>query len=95
MATDEARALLRDLLERATRPELVYTHEWRAGDLVMWDNRCMLHRGRPWNESKYRRVMHRTTVAGDGPTVPDLVDIPVAPAREVDIAWGRAQLAAV
>ncbi len=95
MATDEARALLRDLLERATRPELVYTHEWRAGDLVMWDNRCMLHRGRPWDESKYRRVMHRTTVAGDGPTVPDLVDAPVAPAREVDIAWGRAQLAAV
>ena len=35
---------------RATAPELVYTHRWRLGDLVMWDNRCMLHRGRPWNE---------------------------------------------
>jgi alpha-ketoglutarate-dependent 2,4-dichlorophenoxyacetate dioxygenase len=43
----------------------------------------------------YRRVMHRTTVAGDGPTVPDVPDAPVAPARESDIAWGRAQLAAV
>jgi alpha-ketoglutarate-dependent taurine dioxygenase len=52
-------------------------------------------RGRPWDESAYRRVMHRTTVAGDGPTVPEVPDTPVAPAREVDIAWGRAQLAAV
>ncbi len=95
MATDEARALLRELLERATRPEVVYTHRWRPGDLVMWDNRCVLHRGRPWDESAYRRVMHRTTVAGDGPTVPDVPDAPVAPAREIDIAWGRAQLAAV
>ena len=95
MATDEARALLRDLLERATRPEMVYTHRWRPGDLVMWDNRCVLHRGRPWDESAHRRVMHRTTVAGDGPTVPDVPDTPVAPAREIDIAWGRAQLAAV
>src|SRR5687768_8956557 len=95
MATDEARALLRNLLERATQPELVYTHRWRPGDLVMWDNRCMLHRGRPWDESAYRRVMHRTTVAGDGPTVPDIPDTPVSPAREIDIAWGRAQLAAV
>ena len=45
-----------------------YTHRWRQGDLVMWDNRCCLHRGRPWNKGKYRRVMHRTTVAGIGPT---------------------------
>jgi alpha-ketoglutarate-dependent 2,4-dichlorophenoxyacetate dioxygenase len=95
MATDEARALLRELLERATRPEMVYTHRWRTGDLVMWDNRCVLHRGRPWDESKYRRVMHRTTVAGEGPTVAEIPDVPVAPAREIDIAWGRAQLAAM
>ena len=95
MPTDEARALLRELLERATRPEVVYTHRWRPGDLVMWDNRCVLHRGRPWDESAYRRVMHRTTVAGDGPTVPDVSDTAVAPAREIDIAWGRGQLAAV
>jgi alpha-ketoglutarate-dependent 2,4-dichlorophenoxyacetate dioxygenase len=95
MPTDEARALLRELLERATRPEVVYTHRWRPGDLVMWDNRCVLHRGRPWDESAYRRVMHRTTVAGDGPTVAEVPDTAVAPAREIDIAWGRAQLAAV
>jgi alpha-ketoglutarate-dependent taurine dioxygenase len=93
MPTDEARALLRELLEAATRPELVYTHRWAPGDLVMWDNRCMLHRGRPWDESRHRRVMHRTTVAGDGPTAPDVPGLVVGPTREADIAWGRAQLA--
>jgi len=95
MPTDEARALIRDLLERATAPALVYTHRWRPGDLVMWDNRCVLHRGRPWDESRYRRVMHRTTVAGDGPTAGDVAGIAVAPAREADVAWCRAQLEAV
>jgi alpha-ketoglutarate-dependent 2,4-dichlorophenoxyacetate dioxygenase len=95
MPTDGARALLRDLREAATRPELVYTHRWRAGDLVMWDNRCTLHRGRPWNESKYRRVMHRTTVAGDGPTAADVDPaLAVTPAREIDVTWGRSQLTA-
>ena len=75
--------------------ELVNTHRWAVGDLVMWDNRCALHRGRPWNESRYRHVMHRTTVAGDGPTALDVPGLAVAPARETDVAWGRAQLAAV
>ena len=92
MPTGEARALIRDLLERATRPELVYTHRWQPGDLVMWDNRCTLHRGRPWDEDKYRRVMHRTTVAGEGPTAPDVPGATVSRAGELDIAWGRAQL---
>jgi len=95
MPTDEARNLIRELLGRATRPELVYTHRWRVGDLVMWDNRCTLHRGRPWDESRYRRVMHRTTVAGEGPTAPHLPDPIVLPATEADIAWGRAQLEVV
>jgi alpha-ketoglutarate-dependent 2,4-dichlorophenoxyacetate dioxygenase len=93
MPTDEARALLRELLDAATRPELVYTHKWQAGDLVMWDNRCVIHRGRPWDENRYRRVMHRTTVAGEGPTAPDCPDPMVSPARASDVAWSRAQLA--
>jgi len=71
MPLEEGRALLRDLLEHATRPEFVFQHRWRVGDCVMWDNRAVLHRGRPWDTARYRRVMHRTTVAGDGPTVPD------------------------
>ena len=93
--TDEARALIRDLLERATAPDRVYTHRWRSGDLVLWDNRCVLHRGRPWDESRYRRVMHRTTVAGAGPTARDVAGIRVAAARESDVAWCRAQLATI
>lgn len=68
---EEGRALLKDLLDFATRPEFVYRHVWRQHDLVMWDNRCVLHRGRPWDERRHRRIMHRTTVAGAGPTVLD------------------------
>ncbi len=63
---DESRALLDELLEGACRPPRVYTHRWQAGDAVLWDNRCMLHRGRPWDTSQ-ARVMRRTTIAGDPP----------------------------
>lgn len=65
---EESRAFLRSLTERIVQGRYTYAHSWRQGDLVMWDNRCCLHRGRPWNKGKYRRVMHRTTVAGIGPT---------------------------
>ena len=68
MAYDESRRLLDDLLAHTTRPERVYQHRWRQWDLVMWDNRCVLHRGRPWDAAVHRRVMRRTTVAGEGPT---------------------------
>jgi alpha-ketoglutarate-dependent 2,4-dichlorophenoxyacetate dioxygenase len=65
---DESRILIARLLEQTTRPDRVYRHRWQVGDLVMWDNRCVLHRGRPWDSARYERVMHRTTVAGDGAT---------------------------
>lgn len=68
----EGRQRLGELLEHATQPQFVLQHRWRVGDCVMWDNRAVLHRGRPW-DTRYRRVMHRTTVAGDGPTVPEPV----------------------
>ncbi|MBI4610887.1 MAG: TauD/TfdA family dioxygenase [Candidatus Rokubacteria bacterium] len=68
---EEGPTLLRELLEFATQPRFVYRHTWRVLDLVMWDNRCVLHRGRPWDQTRHRRVMHRTTVAGDGPTAAD------------------------
>ena len=74
---EESRALLRELLDFATQPQFVYRHVWRQHDLVMWDNRCVLHRGRPWDERRYRRVMHRTTAAGAGPTAIDGRPIPV------------------
>jgi alpha-ketoglutarate-dependent 2,4-dichlorophenoxyacetate dioxygenase len=92
MPVPDGRALLRELTDLATQPHLVYRHVWQVGDLVMWDNRCMLHRGRPWDESRYRRVMHRTTVAGVGPTAPEAPPAPISPARAEDVAWGRAQL---
>lgn len=66
---EAGRALLRRLLRHATEPRFVYRHRWRRGDLVMWDNRAVLHRGRPFDAERHRRVMHRTTVAGAGPTV--------------------------
>jgi alpha-ketoglutarate-dependent 2,4-dichlorophenoxyacetate dioxygenase len=64
----EARALLRDLTEHATQPQFVYVHQWRQYDLVMWDNRQMMHRVRRFDEREIRD-MRRTTVAGDAPTV--------------------------
>jgi alpha-ketoglutarate-dependent 2,4-dichlorophenoxyacetate dioxygenase len=64
----ESRRLLDELLAHATRPDLVYRHRWRQWDLVMWDNRCVLHRGRPWDAAAHKRVMRRTTIAGEGPT---------------------------
>ena len=63
MAEEEGRALLDELLTFATQPRSVYRHAWRRYDLVVWDNRCTLHRGRPFDAARYRRVMARTTVA--------------------------------
>ena len=65
MPEAEGRALLRRLLEHATQPEFVYRHRWRVGDLVMWDNRCLLHRAvLDDNSGKHRRIMHRSLVKG-------------------------------
>ncbi|HEV2189276.1 MAG TPA: TauD/TfdA family dioxygenase [Stellaceae bacterium] len=68
MPVPEARALLRDLTEHATQRKFVYAHEWRVGDLVMWDNRAMMHRARRYDPSEVREL-HRTTVADDRPTL--------------------------
>ena len=68
LGLDESRILIARLLEQTVRPDRVYRHRWQVGDLVMWDNRCVLHRGRPWDSARHKRVMHRTTVAGDGAT---------------------------
>lgn len=65
---DEGRTLLQDLLAHATQPPFCYGHRWREGDLVVWDNRAVLHRATPYDTVKYRRLMQRTTVAGDAQT---------------------------
>jgi alpha-ketoglutarate-dependent 2,4-dichlorophenoxyacetate dioxygenase len=68
MEEPEARMLLLDLNEFATQREFVYTHTWKVGDLVMWDNRCTMHRAREYDETQVRD-MHRTTVSDGVPTV--------------------------
>jgi len=60
----EGRAYLDELLERSTVPERVYRHEWAVGDLVIWDNRGVLHRATRYDPSS-ARDMHRTTIAGN------------------------------
>ena len=65
----ESRRLLDDLLERATVPENTWSHQWRVGDTVIWDNRCLLHRGTGYDADRWRRRMRQTRVAGAGPTL--------------------------
>jgi alpha-ketoglutarate-dependent taurine dioxygenase len=66
MDPEESRALLDDLLARATTTERVYRHEWQVGDVVVWDNRGVLHRALPYDPGS-PRDMHRTTFAGNEP----------------------------
>jgi alpha-ketoglutarate-dependent 2,4-dichlorophenoxyacetate dioxygenase len=65
MPVEEGRALLKELLEHVMRPEFCYRHEWQEGDLVIWDNRCVLHRATPFDTTRHKRLMQRTTVSGD------------------------------
>ena len=64
----EARDFIREMMEHATQRAFVYSHKWRVGDLVMWDNRQCMHRVRPIVDTGEKRDMRRTTVAGPGPT---------------------------
>src|SRR6516164_722200 len=59
----EGRLLLLDLNTHATQPEFVYSHKWRVGDLVIWDNRCTMHRGRPHDDSYPRDLRRATTMS--------------------------------
>jgi alpha-ketoglutarate-dependent 2,4-dichlorophenoxyacetate dioxygenase len=62
---EDGRQLIEELIAFATQARFVYRHRWRVGDLVMWDDRCTMHRGRPYDDTKYRRDMHRTTVSDE------------------------------
>jgi len=59
---EQGTALIEELIAFATEPQFVYQHRWTVGDLVIWDNRCTMHRGRPYDDTQ-RRVLHRTTVS--------------------------------
>ncbi len=65
----ESRKLIDDLLARTTGPQHVYAHQWQVGDTVIWDNRCLLHRGAGYDADRWRRRMRQTRVSGLGPTL--------------------------
>jgi alpha-ketoglutarate-dependent 2,4-dichlorophenoxyacetate dioxygenase len=65
----EAMLLLRELTEHATQREFVYSHKWWVGDLVMWDNRTVMHRARRYEDEKYPRDLRRTTLTDGVPTI--------------------------
>jgi alpha-ketoglutarate-dependent taurine dioxygenase len=66
---EEGQALHRELIEHVSRPEFCYFHQWRKGDLVVWDNRPTLHKAEADDMTRYRRVFRRPTVAGSGPVM--------------------------
>ena len=65
----EGRALLEELTAFAIQERFVYRHEWEKDDVIMWDNRCLMHAVMPYDASRVRRVMHRTTIVGDRPVI--------------------------
>jgi len=64
MDPKESERLLQELVDFACRPPRIYQHVWSPGDAVVWDNRCLLHRGRPWDMTE-ARVMYHSRIAGD------------------------------
>jgi taurine dioxygenase/putative 2-oxoglutarate oxygenase len=67
LPADEGRALIEELQDFAAQPQFVYRHSWRVGDAVLWDNRCTLHCATGFDDTKYTRHMHRTTLEGEVP----------------------------
>jgi len=83
---ERGRALIGELLEFATQDRFVHTHRWSVHDFMIWDNRRVNHRGRPWDEEKFPRDLRRTTVKGEIPTMHD-----GAPVNEYE--WAQNHLA--
>ena len=69
MDKDEGRALLDEITEFASQSRFVYSHEWRQGDLVIWDNRCTLHRACPFDFQNVKRDLRRATISESGPEI--------------------------
>jgi alpha-ketoglutarate-dependent 2,4-dichlorophenoxyacetate dioxygenase len=69
MTEAASRALIDRLMAHATEDRFIYSHRWSPGDLLIWDNRAVLHRATPFASTTERRHMVRTTVAGQGPTI--------------------------
>ena len=78
--------MLDELTAFCTQPKYVYSHHWREGDAVMWDNRCTLHRATMFDKRRYKRKLHRTTIAGKAPdsafaSVPEPRDVQEGPSE--------------
>jgi len=69
MDLEESRELIDSLIEHGTSPQFTYRHKWKVGDMVLWDNRAALHRGMAFDDTKVKRRLHRTTIAGTAPTL--------------------------
>jgi alpha-ketoglutarate-dependent taurine dioxygenase len=69
LVEDESRTLLEELTAFATQDRFVYRHKWEKDDVIFWDNRCTMHAVLPYDAADLRRVMHRTTIVGDGPVL--------------------------
>ncbi len=65
---EQGRKLVEEINALAIRPELTYRHRWRKRDLVIWDNRCLMHRSTPYDTTRERRVMRRCTILGEVPS---------------------------
>jgi alpha-ketoglutarate-dependent taurine dioxygenase len=71
LSKDESAALIERLIMHVTQARFVYGHRWRKGDLVMWDNRAVLHTASLFDHTKYQRLIYRTTLAGNAPGLAD------------------------
>lgn len=67
MGPEESEALLADLYAHCDDDRFIFKHKWRRGDVVFWDNRCTMHFAQPYDDKRFTRHMHRTTVQGDKP----------------------------
>ncbi len=74
MDPNESTELIAWLMQETTREESVYRHRWQAGDFLIWDNRCVLHRGCGYDADRYRRRLIQTRVRGTGPTLAECMD---------------------
>jgi alpha-ketoglutarate-dependent 2,4-dichlorophenoxyacetate dioxygenase len=72
MSESEAKALLAELIATATRPEFTFRHQWRPGDVIMWDNRATMHRGHRWTQDQARSMVRTTISAVDADGLTDL-----------------------